>query len=60
VIDKLNKALVAALAQPEVKERLGKIGADPAPTTPKEFDELVARELKENGALIKAAGIKAQ
>ena len=60
VIDKLKKALVAALAQPEVKERLGKIGADPAPTTPKEFDELVARELKENGALIKAAGIKAQ
>jgi len=60
VIDKLNKALIAALALPEVKERLAKIGADPAPTTPAAFDELIKRELVENGALIKAAGIKAQ
>ena len=60
VIDKLNKALAEVLAMPEVKERLAKIGADPAPTTPAEFDALVVRELAENGALVKAAGIKAQ
>ena len=60
VIDKLNKAVIEAIALPEVKERLAKIGADPAPTTPKEFDELVVRELAEYGALVKAAGIKAQ
>jgi tripartite-type tricarboxylate transporter receptor subunit TctC len=60
VVNKLNKAVVEALALPEVKERLSKIGADPAPTKPGEFDELVVRELRENGALIKAAGIKAQ
>jgi tripartite-type tricarboxylate transporter receptor subunit TctC len=60
VIDKLNKAVVEALAMPEVKERLAKIGAEPAPTTPKEFDALVVRELGENGELVKAAGIKAQ
>jgi tripartite-type tricarboxylate transporter receptor subunit TctC len=60
VIDKLNKAVVEALALPEVKERLAKIGADPAPTTPKEFDELIVRELAEYGELVKAAGIKAQ
>jgi len=60
VIDKLNKAVIATLALPEVKARLAKIGADPAPTTPKEFDELIVRELKENGELVKAAGIKAQ
>jgi len=60
VIDKLNKAVIDALALPEVKERLAKIGADPAPTTPREFDDLVVRELKENGELVKAAGIKAQ
>jgi tripartite-type tricarboxylate transporter receptor subunit TctC len=59
-IDKLNKALLEVLALPEVKERLSKIGADPAPTTPQEFDALVVRELKENGELVKAAGIKAQ
>jgi tripartite-type tricarboxylate transporter receptor subunit TctC len=60
VIDKLNKAVAEVLALPEVKERLAKIGADPAPNQPKQFDDLVKRELVENGALIKAAGIKAQ
>ena len=60
VIDKLNKAVVEALALPEVKERLARIGADPAPTTPKEFDQLIVRELAEYGELVKAAGIKAQ
>jgi len=59
-IERLNKELIAVLALPEVKERLAKISADPSPTTPKEFDELVVRELVENGELVKAAGIKAQ
>jgi tripartite-type tricarboxylate transporter receptor subunit TctC len=60
VIERLNKELIAVLALPEVKERLGKIGADPAPTSPAEFDALVVRELAENSELVKAAGIKAQ
>ena len=45
---------------PEVKERLTRSAPTSAPTSPKEFDELVVRELKENGELVKAAGIKAQ
>jgi len=60
VIERLNKDLIAVLALPEVKERLAKIGADPSPTSPSEFDALVVRELAENGQLVKAAGIKAQ
>jgi tripartite-type tricarboxylate transporter receptor subunit TctC len=60
VIERLNKEVIAVLALPEVKERLSKIGADPSPTSPAEFDALVVRELAENGALVKAAGIKAQ
>lgn len=60
VVDKLNKAVVEVLAMPEVKERLAKIGGDPAPTNPKQFDDLVARELTENAELVKAAGIKGQ
>src|SRR5260370_764705 len=60
VIERLNKELLAVLALPEVKERLAKIGGDPAPTSPSEFDALVVRELAENGELVKAAGIKAQ
>ena len=49
-----------ALALPEVKERLQALGADPSPTTPAEFDKIVARELKENVELVKKAGIKLQ
>ena len=60
VIDKVNTAVVEVLAMAEVKERLSKIGADPSPTKPKDFDDLVVRELKENGELVKAAGIKGQ
>jgi tripartite-type tricarboxylate transporter receptor subunit TctC len=60
VVERLNKELVAVLALAEVKERLAKIGADPSPTSPKEFDDLIKRELVENGDLVKAAGIKAQ
>ena len=60
VIERLNKAVIEVLALPEVKERLAKIGAEPTPSTPKEFDALVVRELKENAELVKAAGIKAQ
>jgi tripartite-type tricarboxylate transporter receptor subunit TctC len=60
VIERLNKELLVVLALPEVRERLAKIGGDPAPTSPKEFDELIKRELVENGQLVTAAGIKAQ
>jgi tripartite-type tricarboxylate transporter receptor subunit TctC len=60
VIEKLNKAVIEVLAMPEVKERLAKIGGDPAPISPKEFDELIVRELAEYRELVKAAGIKAQ
>ncbi len=59
-IERLNKELLVVLAMPEVKERLAKIGGEPAPTTPTAFDALVVKELAENGELVKAAGIKAQ
>ena len=39
---------------------LARIGADPSPMQPRELNELVARELVENGQLVTAAGIKAQ
>lgn len=60
VIDRLNKELLVVLTMPEVKERLAKIGGEPAPTSPAAFDALVVKELAENGELVKAAGIKAQ
>ena len=60
VIDKLNAEVRKALDNPEVKERLQALGTDPAPTTPAEFDKIVAAEIKENIALAKKAEIKLQ
>ena len=46
VVERLNTALRQALAVPEVRERLEKIGGDVRPSTPEEFKNRVARELQ--------------
>ena len=60
IIAKLNTAVTAVLNTPEVKERLAALGADAAPTTPADFDKMVAREIAENAEIAKRAGIKPQ
>jgi tripartite-type tricarboxylate transporter receptor subunit TctC len=60
VIARLNAEVRKALEAPEVKDRLGALGTDVAPTSPDELDKIVARELKENATLVKEAGIKVQ
>jgi tripartite-type tricarboxylate transporter receptor subunit TctC len=58
IVQRLNAETVKALADPTVKERLAKLGADPMPMTPKEFDAFVDKEIEINAVLVKAAGIK--
>ncbi|MBM3646386.1 MAG: tripartite tricarboxylate transporter substrate binding protein [Alphaproteobacteria bacterium] len=60
LIARLNAEVRKALDSPEVKERLGALGADASPTTPEEFARIVAFELKDNAELVKKAGIKVQ
>ena len=60
VIDKLNREIVRILALPDVQQRLLAMGAEPAPSTPAEFDRLVASELQRVADLARKAGIKAQ
>jgi tripartite-type tricarboxylate transporter receptor subunit TctC len=60
VIDKLNRALNAALASDEVRERLLVEGAEPQPTTPQEYAAIIDRELSMWSDLVKAVGIKAE
>jgi tripartite-type tricarboxylate transporter receptor subunit TctC len=60
VIERLNKEVREALASPEIKQRLAALGSDAAPMAPADFDKLIARELVENAALAKEAGIKPQ
>jgi tripartite-type tricarboxylate transporter receptor subunit TctC len=60
LVARLNAEVAKALASPEVKERLGALGADPAPMASADFDRLMARELVENAEIVKEAGIKLQ
>jgi tripartite-type tricarboxylate transporter receptor subunit TctC len=56
VIDKLNKAFVAALNAPETKTRFGALLAEPVPTTPEQFDAFMAAERSKYQAVVKASG----
>lgn len=60
IVAKLNAAVIAAMAQPEVQARLKQLGASlppPAERTPQYLQSLVEREIKTWGAAIKTAGI---
>jgi tripartite-type tricarboxylate transporter receptor subunit TctC len=58
IVDRLNAEVVKALQDPGVKDRLGKLGADPMTMKPVEFDAFVKKEIDLNADLVKAAGVK--
>ncbi len=58
VINKLNKEINAALADPKMKERLADIGGTPLPGSPADFGKLIADETEKWGKVVKFAGIK--
>ncbi len=60
IIEKLNKALNAALATDEVKKRLAIEGAEPQPVTPQEYAAIIDREVTMWTKLVKDVGIKVQ
>jgi tripartite-type tricarboxylate transporter receptor subunit TctC len=60
IVDKLHADITAEVQSPQISEAIRKLGYDPMPMSVKEFEALIARELDENAALIKKAGIKAE
>jgi tripartite-type tricarboxylate transporter receptor subunit TctC len=59
IVDKLNKEINGALADPTLKARLAELGSVPMPMTPPEFSKLVADETEKWGKVVKFAGVKA-
>jgi tripartite-type tricarboxylate transporter receptor subunit TctC len=59
VIDKIYKDTAKALAAPEVRERLQKIGNEPMGTSPAEFAADLQREVPQWAKVIEAAGLTA-
>lgn len=60
IIQRLYEETAKALHDPAVKETLAKLGVQPMPMNPVQFDTYVRKELKQNAALVKAVGIKPQ
>jgi tripartite-type tricarboxylate transporter receptor subunit TctC len=60
VMRRLNRALNAANASPEVKERLLKAGVQPATSTIEEAQKMVADEYRRWGEVAKKAGLEPQ
>ncbi len=58
IIDKLNKAFVAALNAPETKTRFAALLAEPVATTPQQFDSFMAGERAKYQQVVKASGAK--
>jgi tripartite-type tricarboxylate transporter receptor subunit TctC len=58
IIAKLHGAVTAALNDPEVRQKLIQSGAEPAPSTPEEFNHFLQSEIERWGRIIRAKGIK--
>jgi tripartite-type tricarboxylate transporter receptor subunit TctC len=58
IVAKLNAAVVGALNDPAVRERVLAIGADPAPTSPTEFGDFIKSETVKWARVIAQAGAK--
>jgi tripartite-type tricarboxylate transporter receptor subunit TctC len=60
IVNKLNAEVTKIMQQPEVRERMAKLGAEAMPMSPEQFDAYIKEEVATLGAVMKAAGTKAQ
>jgi len=59
VIDKVNKAMNAILAEPKTKERFKELGGSTLPGAPADFAKFLTDETEKWGKVVKFAGVKA-
>ena len=60
IVEKLNKEINAALADPKMKQRLLDLGGVPMPLTPAAFGQLIADETEKWGKVIRTGNIKGE
>jgi tripartite-type tricarboxylate transporter receptor subunit TctC len=60
IVDKLNKEINAALADPKMKAQLADLGGTVLALSPAEFGKLIVEETEKWGKVIRAANIKAE
>ena len=59
IVDKLNKEINAALADPKMKARFAELGATALPGSSADFGKLLADETEKSAKVVKFAGVKA-
>jgi tripartite-type tricarboxylate transporter receptor subunit TctC len=59
IVEKLNKEINAALADPKMKTRFADLGGTVLPGSPADFGKLIADETEKWGKVVKFAGLKA-
>ncbi len=59
VVQRLNAAFVAALELPDTRSRFAQMLAEPRPSSPEQFAQLIQRELVRYEGVVKASGAKA-
>ena len=60
IVGRVNREVVDILKLPESRELLARQGAEPIPSTPEALGAFLGREVSKWGAVIKAAGLKAE
>jgi tripartite-type tricarboxylate transporter receptor subunit TctC len=58
IVDKLNKEINAAIADPGMKARLAAIGGETMPGSPADFGKLISDETEKWGKVVRAGGLK--
>jgi len=60
IIEKLNTAINAGLADPKIKARLADLGGTVLAISPADYGKLIANETEKWGKVVRAANIKAE
>jgi len=60
IVQRLSKEIGAALAMPDVKERLAKLGVEGAASTPEAFGVFMRQQIDSLGKMVQTTGVKAQ
>ena len=58
IVDKLNREINAALADPRIQTRFADLGGTPLPLTPAEYGKILGDETEKWGKVIRSASIK--
>ena len=59
IVEQLNRDITEVVESPEVTAHIKKLGCDPLTGSVKDFEDMIAKEIRENTELIKKANIKA-